>query len=168
MPPVRGVLVPLRCAPVIALGFDVAMARRFWAKVSGGDFTTCWEWTAFIDRNGYGRFSVGGRSGRMENAHRVAWMLIFGEIPAGLHVDHLCRNRSCVNPWHLDVVTVRVNVRRGAAGEVNAARQRAITVCPSGHAYDAENTSVRRSTGARRCKACERTWAARRKARSAA
>lgn len=130
-------------------------ADRFWPKVSGGDFTTCWEWTAHRDANGYGRFSVGGRGGRMDGAHRVAYRLLVGEIPNGLELDHLCRNRGCVNPWHLEPVTHAVNSRRSTAGEVNRARQRAIAHCPQGHPYSPENTSYRRN-GRRRCKACDR------------
>ncbi|MDQ3028986.1 MAG: HNH endonuclease [Actinomycetota bacterium] len=128
---------------------------RFWSKVTGGDYTTCWTWTAYIDSAGYGRFRTGGRTGQMEGAHRVAYRLLIGEVPDGLELDHLCRNPGCVNPWHLEPVTHAVNSRRSTAGEVNAARQRAITHCPQGHAYSAENTGFRRD-GRRRCKACGR------------
>lgn len=135
--------------------------ERFWAKVTGGDYTTCWEWTAVRDQNGYGRFHVGGRAGRMEGAHRVAFHMLVGDVPSGCELDHLCRNRACVNPWHLDPVPHAINSRRGIAGQVNAARQRAITHCPAGHSYDAENTAYR-SDGRRRCKACGRDYQRRR------
>ena len=129
--------------------------RRFWGKVTGDDFTTCWEWTAYRDQNGYGRFNIGGRAGSTHMAHRVAYELLIGPVPNGLELDHLCRNRACVNPWHLDPVTHLVNSRRGIAGQVNAERQRAITHCPEGHPYDGQNTTLR-SSGARRCKTCSR------------
>lgn len=129
--------------------------ERFWAKVNGGDYTTCWTWTAYLDSNGYGRFNVGGRAGRMDGAHRVAYRMLVGDVPDGCELDHLCRNRACVNPWHLDPVPHRINTLRGIAGAVNAARQRAVTHCPRGHEYSPENTA-RRKTGARRCKACGR------------
>ncbi|MEU3219995.1 HNH endonuclease signature motif containing protein [Streptomyces sp. NPDC006971] len=129
---------------------------RFWAKVSGGNVDTCWEWTAYRDPNGYGRFSIGGRAGQMEGAHRVAYQLMVGDIPAGLELDHLCRNPSCVNPWHLEPVPHAVNSRRSSAGQANAARQRAVTHCPHGHPYSPENTGYRKDSR-RRCKACDRT-----------
>jgi hypothetical protein len=129
---------------------------RFWNKVAGGDFEQCWEWIAYRDANGYGRFGVGGRAGRMEMAHRVAYLLMVDDIPPGLELDHLCRNRGCVNPYHLEPVTHQVNSRRSAAGEVNGNRQRSVTHCPAGHPYDAENTR-RKSSGSRTCRACERT-----------
>jgi len=126
---------------------------RFWSKVAGGSVDTCWEWQAYRDLNGYGRFSRG--RGNMAMAHRVAYELMRAEIPEGLHLDHLCRNRACVNPWHLEPVTCLVNSRRGIAGNVNRTRQRSITHCPKDHPYDAHNTSIR-TNGARRCKTCER------------
>jgi hypothetical protein len=73
-------------------------------------------------------------------------------------LNHLCRNPPCVNPWHLDPVTPQINSRHGIAGEVNGARQRGVTHCPKGHAYDDSNTQVR-PTGARRCRACAREYA---------
>lgn len=137
--------------------------ERFWSKVTGGGVETCWEWVAYRDQNGYGRFGVGGRSGGMDMAHRVSWRLLRGDIPAGLQLDHLCFNRACVNPWHLDPCTNEVNSRRSTAAQVNAARQLAITSCPQGHAYDEQNTRVKRN-GSRACRACARAYAAKRRA----
>jgi hypothetical protein len=130
--------------------------ERFWSKVDKTD--GCWFWTAYRDRNGYGKFGVGGRAGGMVSAHRVAYEMVVGPIPAGLVLDHLCRNPGCVRPDHLDPVTHAENCRRGVAAEVNRARQRAVTHCPQGHPYDEENTSYKK-TGARRCKACARAYA---------
>lgn len=85
---------------------------RFWAKVSGGPVDECWEWLGAKGRGGYGATWVSVDVGRPIPAHRVAYELLIAEIPAGLELDHLCRNTSCVNPWHCDPVTRAVNLAR--------------------------------------------------------
>jgi hypothetical protein len=84
---------------------------RFWSKVdASGD---CWEWTGYTDQDGYGRVGVGRRvDQRTIPAHRYAWELMVGPIPEGLEIDHLCFNRPCVNPDHLEPVTHTENMRR--------------------------------------------------------
>jgi hypothetical protein len=77
--------------------------KRFWSKVQQhGD---CWTWAAYTMPNGYGHFDK-------QYAHRWAYEYMVGEIPAGLELDHLCRRRNCVNPFHLDPVTHAENHRR--------------------------------------------------------
>jgi HNH endonuclease len=73
----------------------------------------CWIWQGDLNDDGYGifRVAVGGRRTRT-GAHRAAWLAFRGDIPHGLQTDHLCRMHPCANPWHLDLVTGSVNVRR--------------------------------------------------------
>jgi hypothetical protein len=116
------------------------------------DFETgCWNWTASMNGKGYGQITV---AGGMQKAHRAAYELIEGPIPAGLELDHLCRNRACINPAHLEPVTSRENTLRSpiSPSAINARK----THCPFGHEYTAENTLMRKGNRSRCCRACNR------------
>jgi len=122
---------------------------RFWEKVDLAAAGGCWEWTGGISDNGYGRFRAGGNKGY---AHRFAWELLRGPIPGGLTIDHLCRNRRCVNPDHLEPVDCRTNLLRGVGpSAVNATKTR----CVNGHPFDQRNTYVWKD-GSRYCRECRR------------
>lgn len=127
----------------------------FWQRVVGG--VGCWSWLGGHDTQGYSRVRWEGKN---QGAHRVAFLLAGGVIPEGTEADHLCRNRGCVRPDHLEFVFHRVNVQRGATGQVNGLRQSKKTHCALGHAYDEENTHwVRTGRGSgwgRQCRACGR------------
>lgn len=114
--------------------------------------TGCHVWTGSLINSGYGRL----RSGDEVLAHRVAYALARGPIPSGSVIDHLCRNRACVNPAHMEVVTNKVNVLRGQGITARASNA---TRCPHGHPYDEANTYID-PKGARRCRACStENWA---------
>lgn len=125
---------------------------RFWAKVQKGP--RHWLWTGGKTSLGYGMIWDLERSGSVM-AHRLSWEIANGQkIPDGLVVDHLCRVPSCVNPEHLEVVTVAMNTERGLAGEVGGMRNRTKTHCPRGHPYSPENTYIYRDGKQRICKTC--------------
>lgn len=89
----------------------------FWSKVAATE--GCWLWAASKNEDGYGRFR--SKTG-LTAAHVFAWTEAYGPVPGGLELDHLCRNRACVRPDHLEAVTHAENVRRGALGRVTKAR----------------------------------------------
>jgi len=125
--------------------------QRLWSKVNKTD--TCWEWTACKSR-GYGQINI---DGKLKLAHRVVYELLVSEIPKDKVIDHLCRNKACVNPKHLEVVTQRENTLRGIGPTARLAKR---THCKNGHEYTAENTTMSSIHG-RRCMQCNRDIAKR-------
>lgn len=108
----------------------------------------CWHWTDYLNADGYGRVRW---NGRQPSCHRVVYMLLVGPIAEGLHLDHLCRVRHCVNPAHLEPVTPLENTRRSGSADY----WRSKTHCPRNHPYDKANTYVTKR-GARTCRRCAR------------
>lgn len=117
------------------------------------DANGCWTWTGSPTSNGYGRISWAvDRKITYALTHRVMWAHHRGAIPEGLDLDHLCRNRLCCNPDHLEPVTRQTNLLRG---DTIPARRAAATQCHRGHAFTPENTRLT-SLGQRECRECKR------------
>jgi len=131
---------------------DAKLRQRLFAKIRFTD--ACWYWEGTRSTKGYGRIFV---MRKPIQAHRAIYELLVGPIPEGLTLDHLCRNRLCVKPEHLEPVTNRENIRRGIGPSAQAARA---THCRKGHAYSEENTRRHRD-GSRVCKQCDRDYQAR-------
>ena len=128
---------------------------RFLMKASIRLDGSCWEWDAGRFSSGYGAFRAPDFDGRhrLQRAHRYAYEAFVGRVPADLDLDHLCRNRACVNPAHLEPVTRKVNVRRGLEARGLS------THCNRGHAFTSENT-IARKNGRRACRLCKKARAA--------
>jgi len=107
----------------------------------------CWLWTGALDKDGYGLTNEGGKQKR---AHRAAYEVFIGPVPAELVIDHLCRVHSCINPCHLEIVTTKENILRGITGQLKNRSH-----CDAGHEFTEQNTAYDRK-GYRYCRKCKR------------
>ena len=108
------------------------LKERLYSKIKINQYTGCWEWQGTL-RNGYGRMIIGSRTDgtrRSESAHRVSYMLNYGEIPGGMEVCHKCDNPRCINPEHLFIGTRKYNIAEREAKERN--------IDPIGEVHDNE------------------------------
>lgn len=122
--------------------------QRFYRHASPEDraHNSCWLWNGYVGENGYGYIGDGGS---VRLAHRWAYEWFRGPIPDGLHIDHLCRTRRCVNPYHLEAVTQAENNRRAWS-----ARSRK-THCPQGHVRSQANDMTDSSGQYKGCRVCQ-------------
>lgn len=137
--------------------FKTTLPLRFWSKIYA-DPSGCWQWIASLTGRGYGVFRVGSRRAHaaaprhLSYAHRLSYESLVSPIAGALTIDHLCRNRGCVNPAHMEPVTIGENILRGNGSSAVRARQ---THCLRGHPFDSLNTHIRQD-GTRHCRACDR------------
>lgn len=141
-----------------------SLEERFWERVDTDgpipkhrpDLGPCWIWIGYIQKNGYGKLTVGRKPQRCWAAHRLSWFLANDEEPP-MDLDHLCRNKRCVNPSHLEPVTVAENGRRSWQ---DPSRGRAVPnrkpVCRNGHEFTPENSYWPPHSHLRQCRACRR------------
>ena len=120
--------------------------RRHIVHEDHGYISPCWIWTGSLNEKGYGRIGIARKHAR---THRVAYELFVAPIPGGMHIDHLCRVRSCCNPDHLEPVTLAENNRRSAP--FNPVMRKGPN-CKRGHPFTPENTMP--TTGGRTCRIC--------------
>lgn len=133
---------------------------RLWGDQISRTPSGCWEWLGSLSTAGYGTVNLG--NGSYGYAHRLSWELAHGDIPVGLHIDHLCRNRKCINPEHLEPVTPQVNARRGAAA-YGPIKQK----CIHGHDMTVAVNVYTAPDGGKRCRTCARMANYRRRSKAA-
>lgn len=159
-----------------AINREAKSYERFISRISIAA-SGCWEMNGFHDRNGYAHFH---KSKHQSKAHRISYEFHKGAIPQSLTIDHLCKNKGCVNPDHLEAVTAQENGRRHnaegykqwwfalsdtdkqrfvdkvskKASQIAAAKKLAATHCKRGHKWKPETTYIVPSNGSRRCNVC--------------
>lgn len=119
---------------------DNRMPERFWRAVvvtSSG----CWSWIGYVGNDLYGRYRIGGAGSKTGMSHRAAYEALVGRIQPDLQIDHLCRNRGCCNPSHLEAVTAKENTHRGMTRASENAKKK---TCPRGHEYSGKNNQGQR------------------------
>lgn len=131
--------------PRVDVDLDYLNRKDWWSKVDKGNPDDCWCWKQSVASHGYGQTWDGKH---VLVAHRVAWSLHHSQqVPEGLTVDHICRNRLCCNPNHLRLLSNQDNATDNGQGRK--------TLCPAGHRYDGDNLYVD-PKGHRRCRQCAR------------
>jgi len=139
--------------------YNTKILNRFWNKVKFSSETSCYEWIAG-KMKGYGWFNRGDRS---VLAHRFIYEIIKGAIPDNMVLDHICRNRACVNPDHLRIVNRRQNALENSESFPAKLAQR--THCPKGHPFSGIGSNVLYRKRGRICRTCQNEWARRKRAK---
>jgi hypothetical protein len=125
------------------------LLERFWSKVEKTNY--CWNWKGRLNGGGYGQFWY---KRKRVLSHRIAYEFIKGKISEKMTIDHLCRNRSCVNPNHMEVVTNKENILRGISPcAINSKK----THCKRGHKFSGDNLRIN-TNNSRSCRECDRLY----------
>lgn len=148
--------MPIHSKPIPKL--TPKQSRNFWKKVNKETDSGCWDWTGYKNSEEYGRFYIAHGKGERSIflAHRIAYSELVASIPEGMVIDHKCKNHSCVNPDHLDVVTIKENVLRGDGPTAKNARKE---TCIHGHPLTDDNVYLEHNKNGsvyRKCRACRR------------
>jgi hypothetical protein len=147
-------------SPAINWG-DPRMHDVFWQSVIPEPMGGCWLWTGPVNHD-YGKTTLHQRH---TSSHRKAWLVLVGEIPDGVQLDHLCKNTRCCNPAHLEVVTPRENqIRSDSFAGVNARK----THCVRGHELTGDNLFFNKGGKERQCRTCHNARGAANKKRTRA
>lgn len=121
--------------------------EKFLSKINTSMAKECWDWTGFIDRDGYGKFHIGKLC---RFTHRISYEIFIKKIDDGMVIDHICRNRRCCNPDHLREVSVKINSLENSVSIT--ANNNVKTHCINGHELTFDNLYIYGNH--RRCKAC--------------
>src|ERR1039458_3434543 len=129
----------------------IQIEQRFWRRVEQTE-DECWEWLGGLDKDGYGQMTIRCHGKQVcFRAHRLSLLIHQRPLEMGSQIDHLCRNKRCVRPDHLEVVTSKENnARSNSPSALNAKK----THCLRGHEFNATNSRIDKR-GYRRCKLCE-------------
>jgi len=123
--------------------------KRFYSKIKFNEETWCWDWVGTTLQRGYGHFKLKRKIWR---SHRLSYLIHKGDLIEGLTLNHLCRNRKCCNPDHLEQITSKENI---LCGESFSAVNKRKTHCKRGHEFTEENT-INLSRNRRECRKCRK------------
>lgn len=140
------------------MGRRIPIVERFHSKYVVDKETGCWNWVSAVDGHGYSKIGETAADGKRRTIAAYKWIAeqTYGSIPTGYEPDHLCENKLCVNPAHLEIVTREENQRRRHLSYTSKRKHYAFShTCFKGHEWSPE-TTINKKDGTRRCRICTR------------